>query len=199
MTLANKVTASRLVLAPLFFVIFLLPRFFPAVFADAHLLWPVIALWALFIGSAITDMLDGMIARRRGQTSDFGKFFDPFADTLTQVTYFFCFVIEGILHPVLFLAVLYREFSILFIRNMMLRKGVAMGARIGGKIKTVSYITAVAVALLAFSVQRLGIFSDFYRHLVTAASIVFAVSVVIAIVSLLDYISVYRKAPGVKE
>ena len=204
MTLANKVTASRLIVAPIFFVIYLLPRFFPSVFAvspygegDALFIgapWTVFVLWFLFIGSELTDLLDGMIARRRGEISDFGKFFDPFADTLTQVTYFFCFVIDGILSPVLFLAVLYREISILFIRNLMMKKGIAMGARIGGKIKTVTYIVAGGLALLASSVQRLGMDGEFFRIFALAASVVFGISVVIAIFSLFDYISVYRKA-----
>jgi phosphatidylglycerophosphate synthase len=39
-------------------------------------------------------MLDGMIARKQGEVSDFGKLYDPFADTLTQITYFLCFVIR---------------------------------------------------------------------------------------------------------
>jgi len=209
MALANKVTASRLVVAPVFFVIYLLPRFFPSTFAltppygepvlFSGAFWTVIILWFLFIGSEITDMLDGMIARRRGEISDFGKFFDPFADTLTQVTYFFCFVIDGILPPVLFLAVLYREFSILFIRNLMLRKGIAMGARMGGKIKTVIYIVAAGLALLASSVQRLGMSDEIFRIFVMAASAVFALSVIVAIFSFFDYISVYRKAVASKE
>jgi len=205
MTLANKITASRLVLAPAFFAIYLLPRFFPPVFAltppsgtgDLLLVgapWTVFVLWMLFVGSAVTDMLDGMVARKRGETSDFGKFFDPFADTLAQVTYFFCFVVGGILSPVLFLVVLYREFSILFIRNLMLRKGIAMGARISGKIKTVTYILTVGLALTASSVQRLGMDDGFYRFFATAASVVFGVSVIFAVISLFDYISVYRKA-----
>jgi len=207
--LANKVTASRLVVAPIFFVIYLLPRFFPSTFAAdppsgeggvlfTSAFWTVLVLWILFVGSEITDMLDGMIARRRGEMSDFGKFFDPFADTLTQVTYFFCFVIDGILSPVLFLAVLYREFSILFIRNLMLKKGIAMGARIGGKVKTVTYVLAAGLALMASSVQRLGMSGEIYRIFVTAAAVVFAISVIVAIISFFDYVSVYRKAAGNK-
>jgi len=205
MTLANKITASRLVLAPTFFIVYLLPRFFPSVFAVAYpsgdgtflytgAPWSVFVLWILFVGSEITDLLDGMAARKRGEVSDSGKLFDPFADTLTQVTFFFCFVIDGILSPVLFLVVLYREFSILFIRNLMLKKGIAMGARMGGKIKTVAYVSAGALALLASSTQRLGMDSEFFRFFVTAASAVFAVSVIIAIISFFDYVSVYRKA-----
>jgi len=207
MTLADKVTSVRLVIAPVFFIIYLLPRFFPAIFAVApppneEVLpmigapWTVPVLWILFIGSEVTDLLDGLIARKRGEVSDFGKLYDPFADTLTQLTYFFCFVIDGILPSLLFLAVLYREFSILFIRNLMLKKGIAQGARMGGKIKTVTYILAGALALLATSVLRLGIGVAFYRVLTVAAVVVFLISVILAVVSFFDYVSVYNKTSG---
>ena len=99
MTLADKITSSRLILAPLFFVFF---NYFDS-------FWTVIVLWAIFIVSELSDLLDGMVARKRNEISYFGKLFDPFADTLTQLTYFLCFVMEGILHPFLLLAVLYRE------------------------------------------------------------------------------------------
>ena len=199
MNLADKVTSARLILAPSFFVVYLLPGILPSFFAlpmDGSLkgtVWSVPVLWVIFVVSEITDMLDGMLARKRAEVSDFGKLFDPFADTLTQVSYFLCFVIDGILPPLLFLAVLYREFSMLFVRNLMLRKGIAQGARLGGKIKTITYILAGALALLASSVIRLGFDGELYRWLVIAARTAFAVSVIIAIVSFLDYVSVYRK------
>ena len=202
MTLADKVTSIRLILAPVFFIIYLFPGFFPSVFPPAaagslfnSALCTVSVLWILFIGSEITDFLDGIIARKSGEPSDFGKLFDPFADTLTQITYFLCFVIDGILSPLLLLFVLYREFSILFIRNLMLKKGIAMGARIGGKIKTVTYILAGGLALLASSVNRLGFDKKLFKGLVIAAETAFFISVVIAIISLFDYISVYAKTP----
>ena len=196
MTVADKVTSVRLVLAPLFFIIYLLPYFFPETFLVNGVSWTVPVLWVLFISSEITDMLDGLIARKRGEESEFGKLYDPFADTLTQITYFFCFVIDGILPPFLFLAVLYREFSILFVRNRMLKKGVVMGARIGGKIKTVTYIMAGGLALLASSVVRLGMSKGLYRILTMAAGAVFIVSVIIAVVSFLDYVFVCIKTPS---
>ena len=210
MRLADKFTSSRLVLAPVFFVIYLLPRFYPSVFAVVPPMgevsplfvgarWTVPVLWILFVVSEITDFLDGMIARKRGEMSDFGKLFDPFADTLTQVTYFFCFVIDGILPPLLFLAVLYREFSILFIRNLMLKKGIAMGARMGGKIKTVTYVLSGGLALLASSVARLDITNGSYQVLTKAAEVVFVVSVLIAVISFFDYVSVYRKTTKKKQ
>ena len=144
----------------------------------------------------ITDLLDGMVARKRGETTDFGRFFDPFADTLTQITLFLCFVVDGIFPPVLFLLVLYREFCILFIRNLMLKKGIVMGARMGGKIKTVAYVVAAGFALLASSIQRLGIGGDAYQVFIIIASAVFGISVLIAMISFFDYVSVYRKATG---
>ncbi|GHT52292.1 CDP-diacylglycerol--glycerol-3-phosphate 3-phosphatidyltransferase [Spirochaetia bacterium] len=193
MTLADKITASRLVLAPFFFIVYLLPVFFPALFADGSR-WTVPVLWALFIVSEISDMIDGKVARSRKEVSDFGKLFDPFADTLVQITYFLVFVIDGIFPAALFLVVLYREFSILFIRNLMLKKGIAMGARMGGKIKTVTYIAAGAVALFAVSVQRLGFGEPVFFVLQRTALIIFLISVIISLVSFADYLSVYRKS-----
>jgi CDP-diacylglycerol--glycerol-3-phosphate 3-phosphatidyltransferase len=191
MTLADKVTSLRLIFAPVFFVIYLLPRFLPDLFG-AGAVWIVPVLWCIFIVSEITDFLDGWIARKRGEVSDFGKLYDPFADTLTQLTYFFCFVIDGILPAILFLLVIYREFGILFIRNLMLMKGIALGARMGGKIKTVTYILAGACALLASSVHRLGFDGSVYRVLTMVACVIFLVSVVISALSFLDYVSIYK-------
>jgi len=192
MTLADKFTTSRLVLAPLFFVIYHLPRFFPSITVEPR--WIVATLWALFLISEITDMLDGLLARKRGEVSDFGRLYDPFADTLTQVTFFLCFVLDGILPPLLFLVVLYREFSILFIRNLMLKRGITMGARSWGKIKTVAYILAAGLGLLASSAIRLDSGTELYRWLSIAAIGVFTVSVIIAVVSFIDYFSLYRKS-----
>jgi CDP-diacylglycerol--glycerol-3-phosphate 3-phosphatidyltransferase len=199
MTLADKISSLRLVLAPFFFVVYLLPQWFPAqsgVLAPATI--PV--LWALFIISEISDLLDGKIARSRGEVSDFGKLYDPFADTLVRITYFLCFVLDGILPAVLLAVVIYREFGILFLRLQMMKKGIAMGARWGGKIKAVSYMIAGAFALLAASALRLGL-DRFFSLPVSlffcfrlAARIVFTLSVLIAVLSFLDYMAVYRKS-----
>jgi CDP-diacylglycerol--glycerol-3-phosphate 3-phosphatidyltransferase len=195
MTLADKITTLRLILAPLFFIVYFLPVFFPPWFANGAQ-WTVPVLWALFIIAELTDMFDGMAARKRKEVGDFGKLFDPFADTLMQITLFFCFVIDKVF-PVeaaaLFLLILYREFGVQFIRNLMLRKGIVMGARIGGKVKTVIYITAAALALLAVSFRRLGMEGPVYIAARTAALIVFCVSALISVISFADYFLVYKK------
>jgi CDP-diacylglycerol--glycerol-3-phosphate 3-phosphatidyltransferase len=138
-------------------------------------------------------MLDGMAARKQNEVSDFGKLFDPFADTFMQLTCFFCFVIDGIFPAILFLLVIYREFSILFIRNLMLKRGITLGARMSGKIKTVFYIFAGGAALLTDSLQRLSIFEDLFPFFKTGALVIFTISVVISIVSFIDYLIIFKR------
>ena len=184
-------------MAPVFFLIYLLPRFFPA-WPYAAGIWTLPVLWVLFIVSEVSDLLDGKVARSRNEVSDFGKLFDPFSDVLVRVTYFLCFVLDGILPAFLLLIVLYREFGILFLRTLMMKKGVAMGARMGGKIKAVTYMAAGAVALLAVTIFRLGFTGIPFTVLKYISIIIFAISVVLAVISFLDYLSVYRKAPESK-
>ena len=192
MSFANKLTFFRVVLAPVFFIIYLLPNFFPSRFVNGAP-WTIPVLWLIFIVSEVTDLLDGMAARKRNEVSDFGKFFDPFADTLMQITCFLCFVIDGIFPAILFLLVIYREFSILFIRNLMLKKGAVMGARLGGKIKTVTYIISAGAALLTVSLQRLSILEFLFPFFKIGALVIFIISVVISVASFIDYLLVYLK------
>jgi CDP-diacylglycerol--glycerol-3-phosphate 3-phosphatidyltransferase len=201
MTLADKFTSLRLILGPAFFIVYFLPglasSFFtmqPSMVIPVNLAWTVPILWTLFLVCEITDMLDGMLARKRAEVSDFGKLYDPFADTLAQLSFFLCFTIDKILPPILFLVVLYREFSILFVRNLMLRKGIIQGARLSGKVKTVSYIFTGVLALLVSSAMRLNYKGNIYLWSVTAAKVVFCLSVIIALLSFVDYLYLYFKA-----
>jgi len=198
MTLADRITLLRVILAPIFFALYLSTMRFPD-WALTNAIWIVALLWLLFLAAEITDGLDGMVARRLNQTSDFGRLFDPFADTIVQLTFFLCFVLDGIFPAALFLVVIYREFGILFVRNLMLKKGVTMGARMSGKVKTVAYIVACSVAMTYASLVRLDIeILAFLTPVFGVGSVaVFAVSVVFSVVSFFDYVSIYRKAKAV--
>ncbi|MDR0504117.1 MAG: CDP-diacylglycerol--glycerol-3-phosphate 3-phosphatidyltransferase [Treponema sp.] len=193
MTLANKLTLSRIILAPVFFIVYLLPVTFSSLPGYA-VKWTIPVLWLIFIISEVTDLLDGLAARKYNESSDYGKLFDPFADTLMQITCFFCFVIDGIFPAFLLLLVIYREFGILFIRNLMQRKGITLGARLGGKIKTVIYIIAGGAALLTVSIQRLDIFTFLFPYFKFGAVVIFIISIIFSILSFFEYFSIYRKA-----
>ena len=192
MNIADKITLLRIILAPVFFIFYFLPAFFPAMFPYGSG-WTVPVLWLVVVAAELTDMFDGKAARKYKIVSDFGKLFDPFADTILHVTCFLCFVMDGIFPAFLFLLVLYREFSILLVRNLMLRKGVAMGARLGGKIKTVTYVTAGAFAMLDMSLRRLEVLDFLIPWVKIVAIVIFVISVIFSLTSFYDYVSVYRK------
>jgi CDP-diacylglycerol--glycerol-3-phosphate 3-phosphatidyltransferase len=67
-----------------------------------------------------------------------------------------------------------------------------MGARMGGKVKTVTYITAGGVALLTVSFQRLAILEHLIPYFKTGALIIFIISIIFSLTSFFDYLSVYR-------
>ena len=205
MKAADKITKIRIILAPVFFVVFNFNEFFsPKNLTVFGQFWQIPVLWIVFAAAELSDMLDGMIARRRGEVSDFGKLYDPFADTLFQITIFFSFIWHNILPMIPFLLIVYREFAILFVRNLMQKKGVSMGARMGGKIKTIIYIFAAVLALIVHNLRLLVVrftdagLDDMYRELYAffsrSAVIVFIAAVVFSLLSFADYVKIYLKS-----
>lgn len=152
MRLADKFTLSRIVLSPVFFLLYFLPSWTD--FSPAISVWIMIPLLAFM---EFTDFLDGYFARRQNAVSDFGKLFDPFADVLVHLTTFCCLVISGYMPGLIFILILYREFGMNFIRMMAVQRGVAIGARKGGKFKTVLYVITTFYCLLMESCSRLSI------------------------------------------
>ena len=142
---------NRIVLAPIFFVVYFLPAFFEGAAVPS-----VCILIPLFIYMELTDFLDGYCARKFGIVSDFGKLFDPFADVLANLTVFFTFVLSGYMPAFFFLIVLFREMSMLFVRMLCIRNGVVVAARMAGKVKTVVYITASGFSLFIECLGRLN-------------------------------------------
>ena len=195
MKLADKVTALRLILGPVFFIVYLTLK--PNGSLSGNFIFLII-LWVLFIIIECSDWLDGKIARRYNEVNDFGKLFDPFADTLVRILYFLCFILTGILPVIPFMLILYREFGILFLRILMMKKGVAMGARMGGKLKAVCYMLTGLICLLSVTMECFGFLNMavFFRH---AAFVMFILSMVIAIASFIDYFLVYLRAGNSRE
>lgn len=191
MNLADVLTSSRLVIAPVFFVVFVwgsamgIPA--PAI---------VSILWALFILIELSDLFDGMAARRMKTVSAFGKLFDPFADVFARLTYFVCFAFSGIMPLWIFLLIIYREFSQLFLRQLIAEKGIAMGARIGGKIKAVFYMLSGALSLILWSLTTLGLYPASLSALSVVVTLLYYIAAALAVVSFLDYIMQFRKISG---
>lgn len=189
MNLPNILTALRIILSPFFMFFFFLPMWAGERFASCSVLACII----LFVIIEFSDLFDGMAARKFGQVSDFGKIFDPFADVFSRLTYFICFVGVHFMPVWIFAIILYREITILFCRTMMMKRGIAMGARMGGKLKACAYAGAGIFGLLYVSVTRLPILPDVVSPLYITAMFFFALSAVAALLSLADYIIFIRK------
>ncbi len=148
MNIPLKLTLSRVLLAPVFFVVFMLP-----VWTDGKLIFATtIVLIVLYIYSEISDALDGHIARKFDMVTDEGKILDPFSDVILHITYFSCFVVADLIPVWMLLFILYREVSIGAVRNIAVQKKVVLQANIFGKIKTVLY---AIVSLLGFAFELL--------------------------------------------
>jgi CDP-diacylglycerol---glycerol-3-phosphate 3-phosphatidyltransferase len=187
MSLANIFTASRIVLAPFFLLLFFLPEW-----AGFSPQLSVIILIPLFTFMEFTDFLDGFFARKTKSVSDFGKLFDPFADVLANLTVLLCFMVAGYLPVLLFIVILYREMSIMFVRMLASRNGVAIGARKGGKTKTVMYIAAAGFSLAIETLVRFNISLPFSLEILKWVNLgLYGLAVVLAIVSFIDYLTHY--------
>ncbi|MDD6799602.1 MAG: CDP-diacylglycerol--glycerol-3-phosphate 3-phosphatidyltransferase [Firmicutes bacterium] len=146
MNVPNKLTVIRMLLIPvcMFFIVF-------TVIPDT---WSRIISTALFIITSLTDMLDGMIARKKNMVTNFGKFLDPVADKLLIIGTFLAILVryrENDLFVQLMLWSLFiiitREIAVTSLR-MICSSSVVIAAGFLGKIKTVSQMLCVIVILL---------------------------------------------------
>ena len=103
---------------------------------------------ALFSAAAITDALDGYIARKKNLVTDFGKLMDPLADKLMILSAFICFCAEGYLGPVITAVVTAREFLVTWVRSFAASKGKVIAADFLGKAKTISQDAAIIFILV---------------------------------------------------
>lgn len=138
MNLPNKLTVLRLIMTPFFLAALLIP--FPH-----HYLVALI----LFGAASLTDYIDGNMARKCGLVTDFGKFLDPLADKMLTTAAFLGFIQLDIGVGITWITfiVLIREFLITSLRLVSAGKGNVIAANIWGKLKTVSQMLAIIVAI----------------------------------------------------
>ena len=141
MTTATKITLLRVVMIPAYLVFMYLSEGQPGV-------WMWVAL-GIFILASITDWVDGYIARKYQQVSDFGKFLDPLADKLLTIAAMAMFCEWGVFPAWALMIVLTREFAVSGLRMVAGPKGKVIAAGKSGKFKTASSMIGLCV-LMAF-------------------------------------------------
>lgn len=144
---ANHITLIRIAMIP-FFMFF-------AYKGDPKSMF--IALIIFIIASA-TDALDGYIARKYNQITDFGKFIDPLADKLLVLSALLIFVENGQMPSVFCFIILAREFIITSMRTVIMGKGKVLAASMSGKIKTVVQILGICIMFTNFAYISIGTF-----------------------------------------
>ncbi|MBE6707170.1 MAG: CDP-diacylglycerol--glycerol-3-phosphate 3-phosphatidyltransferase [Ruminococcaceae bacterium] len=195
MNLPNKLTVLRLILVPVIMIVGMLPYipFLISCFLVAF----------LFILTAVTDMLDGKIARKRGLITDFGKFLDPVADKFMVIGTLFVILFKPEFNHIKSLIIfslvfiVFRELAVTSMRLVVSTgEGIVIAANSLGKIKTVSQIVAIATTLLEPVVQHVfaratGLTWDGNILPLTYLTLIF--SIVMTVWSGISYIKSYWK------
>ena len=144
MNLPNKLTVLRMVLIP-FVMFFYLANFIP------YGIGKIVAL-IIFIAAALTDLLDGKIARKYNLVTNFGKFLDPIADKLLTSAVLFMLMCDGTIPApygvIIVTIIIAREFMVSALRLMAATKGTVLAADIWGKAKTMVQMIAIPVCML---------------------------------------------------
>ena len=170
MNLPNKLTVLRVIMVP-FFVAFML---YPLM-GDAS---KYVAL-VLFCIASFTDFLDGYLARKNNLVTNFGKFMDPLADKLLVCSALICLIPSGKLATWIVLVIIAREFIISGFRLIPSDNGVVIAASYWGKFKTVSQMVMSVLLILHIK----------HPVLLAAEQIFIYVSLILTVVSLVDYIA----------
>lgn len=137
MTLANWLTFARLLLSPVFVIVFMQTG-----------LWARITALAIVVISELTDAFDGHLARSRGEVTDFGKLLDPLADSVSRMSIFIAFMAVGLIPWWMVLIFVYRDSLISTMRTVCAYRGEVVAARVSGKIKAIIQATVIIIILL---------------------------------------------------
>lgn len=182
MNLANKLTISRIFLT-FVFMFFLFSK---------GVVFKISAL-AVFIIASLTDFLDGYLAKKRGETSDFGKFMDPIADKVLVIAAFLAFVEMKLVPAWIVVIIIFREFIITGLRLIALKKGEIIEAEMAGKHKTISQMFSI-YAILFFIIlkeSKASVFGENMEYL--SKNVIFSLMLLTAFLTLVSGISYLAK------
>ena len=139
MTTASKITLVRVAMIPAYMVTMYLSGGAPG-------MWMLISL-VIFMVASLTDFIDGHIARKYHQVSDFGKFLDPLADKLLTIACM-CMLCEwGMMPAWALMIVLTREFAVTGLRLVAVQNGTVIAAGWSGKVKTASTMVGLCFVM----------------------------------------------------
>lgn len=167
MNLPNKLTLLRIFLVPIlvFFLVYSPSR------------WMHLVAALIFLAASMTDVIDGYIARKRGQVTTLGKLLDPIADKLLVTSALISLVDLGVVHAPAAMLIIGREIAVTGLRGIAAANGIVISASDKGKIKAFSQ--SVAIFLLILYLQS--------KYLLWSGQAFLWVAVVLTLYSGYDY------------
>ncbi len=167
MNLPNKITVFRVMMIPFFLIFMLTPQIEYGRYIAA----------AIFIVAALSDFLDGYIARKHNLVTNFGKFMDPLADKLLVSSALICFVELKLLYAWIVVIIIAREFIISGFRLIASDHGVVIAASWWGKLKTNVQMVMSVMLIINLDNPAINVLEQIAIYL----------ALVLTIISLIDY------------
>lgn len=150
----------------------------------------------IFAFGAITDALDGRIARKNHIVTNFGKLLDPIADKMLVTAGLLAFMKDGLCSIWIVMVILTRDFAITSLRMIAAAQNVVIPANIGGKIKTVLQMVSFIAVMLMCEIS--AAFSlDFNMNLIS--NIMLGITAIVSVISGIVYIADGWKIINFKE
>jgi CDP-diacylglycerol--glycerol-3-phosphate 3-phosphatidyltransferase len=200
MNLPNKLTCLRIILVPVFVIFLCLPQDFK---------WPNYVALGIFVVAAITDYLDGIISRKKGLITNFGKIMDPLADKMLISAAFIMLTGLGVIPAYITAIIVLRDFFANSIRMFGANTDTTIAAVLSGKIKTFSQMLGLVLALVGLAFSKYAVFAECFgsyskmNGFALALNVLMTVTITLAVVatlwSLVDYIIKFKKHINVEK
>jgi CDP-diacylglycerol--glycerol-3-phosphate 3-phosphatidyltransferase len=167
MTLPNQLTILRIILTPLFIVLFVSERLFLKEFSVL-----------VFVIAALTDWYDGWVARKTGKVSRWGVFLDPLADKVLTSAAFVAFAWLGLVEWWMVWVIVIRDISITLLRSFAELRGHTLHTNFTAKVKTFSQMVFIYAVLLAVVLKSAAGFPDVVRFILDKEVLYYSMLVV---------------------
>lgn len=142
MNLPNLLTITRIILAPVYMILFLIENPYSRLAAAA-----------VFLTAALTDLFDGYLARRMGRMTGFGKFMDPLADKILVSVAFVSFVSLGYAKAWMVTVIIFREFAVTGLRSLAAYRGAVITSSFAAQLKTALQMVVISCILIYINLK----------------------------------------------
>lgn len=202
MNLPNKLTLLRIVLVPIFIIFMALPKEW------GFNIWIALAVFCI---AAITDFVDGKIARKHNLVTKFGKIMDPLADKMLVSAGFIMLTYLGVIPGWMTAIIILRDFFVNALRMFGADNNKDLAAGLSGKIKTSFELISVPLALIGLNLGEANAFGAFIADTTSMSmtipalfvnvfmSVCVATALIATVWSLIDYISRFKSDINIEE